>query len=154
MADASAALGIIGRTGLGKLRHIDTSYLWLQQDSIKRKLKLNKVKGTEKPADMNTKGLNGDDINRYVRMLSMQHKEGRSELAPEVHQLTNKEGCNRYNSTSSKVTRRVRNTKDLSKPTTNLGRTEYLTVSESCGDISSDCGCSGCWMFCGSNDRS
>ena len=37
MADASAALGIIGRTGLGKLRHIDTSYLWLQQDSIKRK---------------------------------------------------------------------------------------------------------------------
>ena len=45
MADASAALGIIGRTGLGKLRHIDTSYLWLQQESIKRKLKLNKVKG-------------------------------------------------------------------------------------------------------------
>ena len=64
MADASAALGIIGRTGLGKLRHIDTSYLWLQQDSIKRKLRLNKVKGTENPADMNTKGLNGDDISR------------------------------------------------------------------------------------------
>ena len=36
MADASAALGIIGRTGLGKLRHIDTSYLWLQQESIKK----------------------------------------------------------------------------------------------------------------------
>ena len=49
MADASAALGIIGRTGLGKLRHIDTSYLWLQQDSIKRKLRLSKVKGTETP---------------------------------------------------------------------------------------------------------
>ena len=40
MADASAALGIIGRTGLGKLRHIDTSYLWLQQDSIKKKSKI------------------------------------------------------------------------------------------------------------------
>ena len=38
MADASAALGIIGRTGLGKLRHIDTSYLWLQQESIKKKI--------------------------------------------------------------------------------------------------------------------
>ena len=36
MADASAALGIIGRTGLGKLRRIDTSYLWLQQESIKK----------------------------------------------------------------------------------------------------------------------
>ena len=30
-ADGSAALGIIARRGLGKLRHIDTTYLWLQQ---------------------------------------------------------------------------------------------------------------------------
>ena len=29
-ADASAALGIIHRQGLGKLRHIDTNSLWLQ----------------------------------------------------------------------------------------------------------------------------
>ena len=57
MADASAALGIIGRTGLGKLRHIDTSYLWIQQESINNKIKFNKVLGTENPADVNTKGL-------------------------------------------------------------------------------------------------
>ena len=62
MADASAALGIIGRTGLGKLRHIDTSYLWLQQESIKKKLKMGKVKGIENPADMKTKGLSGYEI--------------------------------------------------------------------------------------------
>ena len=154
MSDASAALGIIGRTGLGKLRHIDTSYLWLQQDSIKRKLKLNKVKGTENPADMNTKGLNGDGISRYVRMLNMQHQEGRSELAPEVHQLINKSRCGRFNSTSSKVARRVRNTQDLRKPTNVLDRTEHSAVSESRGDIDSDCGCSGCWMYCSGNLRS
>ena len=47
MADASAALGIIGRTGFSKLRHIDTSYLWLQQESIKKKIESNKVKGTQ-----------------------------------------------------------------------------------------------------------
>ena len=29
-SDASAALGIIHRTGLGKTRHIDTSLLWIQ----------------------------------------------------------------------------------------------------------------------------
>ena len=51
MADASAALGIIGRTGLGKMRHVDTSYLWLQQQSIKYKIKFQKVLGTENPAD-------------------------------------------------------------------------------------------------------
>ena len=31
LGDASAALGIIKRHGLGKLRHTDTAYLWLQQ---------------------------------------------------------------------------------------------------------------------------
>ena len=154
MADASAALGIIGRTGLGKLRHTDTSYLWLQQDSIKRKLKLNKVKGTENPADMNTKGLNGDDISRYVKMLNMKHQEGRSNLAPEVHQLVNKDRCNRFNSTSSKVTRRVRNTQDLSKPIDNLDRSGHPTVSESHRGCDLYCGCSGCWMFCDGNERS
>ena len=28
--DANAAFGIIGREGLGKLRHLDLTYLWLQ----------------------------------------------------------------------------------------------------------------------------
>ena len=84
MADASAALGIIGRTGLGKMRHVDTSYLWLQQQSIKDKIKFRKVLGTENPADMNTKGLNEALINKYVEMLNMEHREGRSDLAPEA----------------------------------------------------------------------
>lgn len=30
MADASAALGIISRKGLGKVRHLDTNHLWIQ----------------------------------------------------------------------------------------------------------------------------
>ena len=143
MADASAAIGIIGRTGLGKLRHIDTSYLWLQQESIKRKLRLNKVKGTENPADMNTKGLSGDDISRYVRMLNMQHQEGRSDLAPEVYQLHNKERCRRFNSTSSKVTRRVKfnHAQHISDHRTVLESTEAPHVFETAGDSSHDCGC-------------
>ena len=81
MADASAALGIIGRTGLGKMRHIDTSYLWLQQqsikDNIKDKIKFNKVPGTENPADMNTKGWNEERINKYTKRMNMEHREWR-----------------------------------------------------------------------------
>ena len=103
---------------------------------------------------MNTKGLNGDDRSRYVRMLNMQHQEGRSELAPEVHLIINKERCGRFNSTSSKVTRRVRINQDLSKPINNLDRTELPIVSEGHGDCDYYCGCSGCWMFCDGNDRS
>ena len=155
MADTSAALGIIERTGLEKLRHIDTSYLWLQQDSIKRKLRLNKVKGTENPVDMNTKGLSGDDISRYIRMLNMQHQEGRSDLAPEVHQLVSKQRCNRYNSTSSKVTRRVRinHCPNRTGHGTTSGSAGHAQVFESHGACDLDCGCSGCWMFCENNLR-
>ena len=105
MADASAALGIIGRSGLGKMRHIDTSYLWLQQDSIKKKIKIDKVKGTENPADMNTKGLSGDEINKYIEALNMEFKEGRAELAPEMVQTLHAEHCNRFNSSSKRVTK-------------------------------------------------
>ena len=109
MADASAALGIIGRTGLGKLRHIDTSYLWLQQESVKENTSMNKVLGTENPADMNTKGLNGDLIEKFTKMLNMEHREGRADLAPEVSQAIHDVHCKRFNSTSKMITKRVKN---------------------------------------------
>ena len=108
MADASAALGIIGRTGLGKLRHIDTSYLWLQQDCIKEKIRMNKVLGTENPADMGTKGLSGDQIDKFVRMLDMEHRDGRAELAPDLNKLLHVDHCKRHKSSDGKVTKRVR----------------------------------------------
>ena len=98
MADASAALGIIGRTGLGKLRQIDTSYLWLQRQSIKEKITMNTVLGNENTADINTKGPNGETIDKLISMLNMEHREGRAELAPEVGRLIHDQHCIRYNS--------------------------------------------------------
>ena len=108
MADASAALGIIGRAGLGKLRHIDTSYLWLQQESLKEKLSLNKVPGSENPADMGTKGLNGDMIDKFVRMLSMEHREGRADLAPEVCKMIHELHCQRFNSSNKLISKKFK----------------------------------------------
>ena len=143
MADASAALGIIGRTGLGKLRHIDTSYLWLQQESIKNKLKMNKVPGTKNPADMNTKGLSGDEIAKYVDMLNMRYKEGRADLAPEVNNLIKREKCKRFNSSSSKVTHKVR-IKENKQP---ISQNAQISQTEC------DCGCKNCWLFCAQNER-
>ena len=43
LGDASAALGIIGRRGLGKFRHIDTSHLWIQETAAKKKAVFTKV---------------------------------------------------------------------------------------------------------------
>ena len=50
--DANAALGIINRCGLGKTRHIDTSYVWVQQVAAERRLMFSKVLGKENPADL------------------------------------------------------------------------------------------------------
>ena len=43
--DASAALGIASRRGLGKVRHIDVSQLWLQQRVANGDLIVQKVDG-------------------------------------------------------------------------------------------------------------
>ncbi len=42
--DSSATMGICGRLGLGKLRHIDTRSLWLQQKLREGALELRKVR--------------------------------------------------------------------------------------------------------------
>ena len=41
--------------GLGKIRHLDTQSLWLQEAVKKGRIGINKVKGTENPSDLMTK---------------------------------------------------------------------------------------------------
>ena len=65
LGDASAALGIIHRKGLGRTRHIDTGLLWIQQTAAGRRLKYPKVLGTENPADLITKYLTQDVIRKH-----------------------------------------------------------------------------------------
>ena len=47
--DSSATLGICGRQGLGKLRHLDTHYLWVQQKVRTGAIELLKVRGKKTP---------------------------------------------------------------------------------------------------------
>lgn len=46
-SDSSAARGIIHRAGLGKLRHLETRYLWLQSAVAKKRLQVRKVNGAK-----------------------------------------------------------------------------------------------------------
>ena len=111
---------------------------------------MNKVKGTENPADMNTKGLSGEEIAKYTKMLGMGYQEGRSKLAPEVQQIINQTKCTRYNSSSSKVTHRVR----FERQSRTSEHSNHLHVFDDCGENNYTCGCDGCWMYCESNSRS
>ena len=58
-ADASAVIGVANREGLGRIRHLYTQSLWLQQALRKRRLGLGKVLGTENPSDLMTKHVGG-----------------------------------------------------------------------------------------------
>ena len=61
-SDASAALGISQRQGLGQVRHLDCSYLYIQQVNAEKRMKLKKVPGARHPAAICTKGINSGNI--------------------------------------------------------------------------------------------
>ena len=85
--DASAALGIINRKGLGKTRHIDIGLLWVQQVAAERRLKYGKVLGRDNPADLFTKYLDWDTISRHCQKINAEFPEGRAASAPTLHSL-------------------------------------------------------------------
>ena len=85
-SDASAALGIIARNGLGKLRHIDTSYLWIQQVSAEKKMTFGKVDGKLNPAGLMTKNLAKEDSEKHCRRMGVEFSVGRHCKAPELRE--------------------------------------------------------------------
>ena len=80
--DSSAARGIIHRAGLGKLRHLETGYLWLQSAVKAKKLQVRKVLGTENPADLLTKHLSSSDMWKNLEKLHMSPEDGRTKAVP------------------------------------------------------------------------
>ena len=73
LGDASAALAIVARRGLGNLRHLDTNYLWIQEKAAKGDLKFEKVAGVDNGADPLTKTLSWNETRSHIHKLSSQH---------------------------------------------------------------------------------
>ena len=83
--DSSAALGICSRQGLGKLRHLDTHTLWVQQAVRSGRIDLKKIKGDENPADLLTKhNQTQDRVEKLVSLFDCYFKSGRAETAPSL----------------------------------------------------------------------
>jgi hypothetical protein len=59
--DSSAALGIATRSGLGKLRLLETHTLWVQEKVRVGAIAVRKVRGDVNPADLFTKHLPSTD---------------------------------------------------------------------------------------------
>ena len=83
--DSTATMGICGRQGLGKLRHIDTQCLWIQQRVRDGTIELVKVRGEDNPADLFTKHLQSRDrIHSLLALFGCVYVGGRPALAPQL----------------------------------------------------------------------
>ena len=72
-ADSSAALAIAKRKGAGKMRHLKVNRLWIQERQNEKDLEFRKVLGTEPPADLMTKHLARQPIDKCMLQLN-QHR--------------------------------------------------------------------------------
>ena len=79
--DSSSSIGTASRRGAGKLRHIETRLLWIQQIIAKRVVTLRKTPGVRNPADLGTKILGGPQIAQHCRRLGLEIRAGTHPLA-------------------------------------------------------------------------
>lgn len=84
-ADSSAAIGICRRSGIGRVRHLAVSQLWVQERLKAGAFRLIKVAGGLNPADALTKVLARDGLDRHLATMSVVREAGRAESAPQLN---------------------------------------------------------------------
>ena len=86
--DSSAALGIMRRTGLGKVRHLALPLLWLQSAIRTGRIKCFKEPGNDNVADVGAKYLAGPRLWELVSKLGFHELKGSSKLALKAFGIT------------------------------------------------------------------
>ena len=74
-SDATAAIGIAGRQGLGRIRHVAVADLWVQQRLKAGDFKVFKVNGLENIPDSMTKALDAVKITEFLKLMNVADKE-------------------------------------------------------------------------------
>ena len=81
--DSSAALEIASRSGLGKLRHLETHTLWLQEKVRTGAILVKKVRGEVNPADIFTKHFpSREQVHQLLNLFGCEYRQGRAASAP------------------------------------------------------------------------
>ena len=83
--DASAAIGMIERRGLSKVRHIDTNVLWLQEVCARKVVPVKKIPGELNPEDLGTKHLAASAVDSNIARMHLAHATGRAAKAAKFH---------------------------------------------------------------------
>ena len=83
-SDATAAVGIARKIGLGKIRHLATADLWVQDRLRSGDFKLEKIAGSENASDILTKFVDRPTLLKHMATLGLRAEEGRAALAPSI----------------------------------------------------------------------
>ena len=87
LVDSSAAIGVVNRKGNGRLRHVRVGMLWIQERVEDGTVSIQKVLGTENPADLMTKNLAASGVEKYMKMLSQEAREGRADKSLNIEKM-------------------------------------------------------------------
>ena len=82
--DASAAIAMVHRRGLGKMRHLSTGWLWVQEKAHGGQIRYTKVPRREHIADVFTKAAAAEGWRKAEAGPMVQTRQGRPEAAPRL----------------------------------------------------------------------
>ena len=82
--DSSAGKSIGSRRGVGKVRHLDTRELWIQERVARGDLTLKKVSGAENVADILTKHVTRSVLDKHMHKIGVVRRAGRNTLCPSI----------------------------------------------------------------------
>ena len=82
--DSSAAKGIACRRGVGRVKHLETRTLWVQDHVTRGDVRVAKVSGESNIADLLTKYLGPSKLRSLLSMTPTSMQPGRSSLIPSL----------------------------------------------------------------------
>eukprot|EP00959_Pyramimonas_sp_CCMP1952_P111611 2334295-Pyramimonas_sp.AAC.1 len=79
--DSSAAKAIATRRGVGKIRHLHTQSLWVQDKVAQKEIVVHKVPGKENAADLGTKHLDQSSMWKCLGKIGQVRLSGQSSIS-------------------------------------------------------------------------
>ena len=76
--DSSTAKSVAGRRGLGKMRHVELNYLWVQEAVSKGRIRIEKIPGYHNQAGILAKPKERRELGRLLAKVSAYYKASKS----------------------------------------------------------------------------
>ena len=75
-SDATAAIGMVHRVGLGKVRHLVVGDMWVQHPVRSGKMRVSQMSGMENPGDAQTKYFGPEPLLHQLKACNWVHVDG------------------------------------------------------------------------------